>query len=83
MGTTLRTGQYEATRRTPELFLDPTTVSRKDAAFAGSLLFSHKLNWQSVVFVGYGDSRTFLETTDQLETDSRQFFVKLSRAFQW
>jgi hypothetical protein len=77
------TGQYEVTRRTRELFLDPTTVSRKDAVFAGSLLFSYKLNWQSVVFVGYGDSRTFLEATDQLETDSRQFFVKLSRAFQW
>jgi hypothetical protein len=40
-----------------------------------------KLNWQSVMFVGYGDDR---ELTDQqrLEKLDRQVFVKLSYALQ-
>jgi len=49
--------------------------------FGGSALFAYKLNWQSVMFVGYGDDR---ELSDQrrLEHLDRQFFVKLSYAFQ-
>jgi len=45
------------------------------------VLLSYKLNWQSVVFVGYGDTHAL---TDQevLAPSDRQFFVKLSYAFQ-
>ena len=75
------TGQYEVTRRSPELYLAPITA--KAADFAGSLLFAYKINWQSVVFLGYGDNRTLSETTQNLEPDARQVFVKLSHAFQW
>jgi hypothetical protein len=75
------TAQYEVTRRSPTLYL--ATVTAKDAAFTGSLLFSYKINWQSVVFLGYGDSRTFSDLTQKLEPGSRQLFVKISRAFQW
>jgi hypothetical protein len=75
------TGQYEVTRRSPELYLAPITA--KAADFAGSLLFAYKINWQSVVFLGYGDNRTLSETTQNLEADTRQVFVKLSHAFQW
>lgn len=75
------TGQYEVTRRSPELYLAPVTA--KDADFAGSVLFAYKLDWQSVVFVGYGDNRTLSETTQSLEPTGRQVFVKLSNAFQW
>jgi hypothetical protein len=75
------TGQYEVTRRAPELYLTPVTA--KQADFAGSLLFAYKINWQSVVFLGYGDNRTFSETTERLEPVARQIFVKLSHAFQW
>lgn len=74
-------GQYEVTRRSPELYLAP--VSAKVADFAGSLLFAYKINWQSVVFIGYGDNRTYSDMTQRLEPDSRQLFVKLSHAFQW
>lgn len=74
-------GQYEVTRRSPELYLVP--VAAKDSDFTGSLLFAYKLNWQSVLFVGYGDNRTFSETTQQLEPTGRQVFIKLSNAFQW
>jgi hypothetical protein len=74
-------GQYEVTRRSPELYL--AAVPAKVADFAGSLLFAYKINWQSVVFIGYGDNRTYSDMTQQLEPDSRQLFVKLSHAFQW
>lgn len=74
-------GQYEVTRRSPELYLSP--VAAKESGFTGSLLFAYKLNWQSVLFVGYGDDRTLSETTRQLEPAGRQVFVKLSNAFQW
>jgi hypothetical protein len=72
--------QYVETDRDPALYTFP--VSEKDAGLESSLLFSYKLNWQSVLFVGFGDSRTFLERTDGLEKAGRQVFVKLSYAFQ-
>ncbi len=72
-------GQYVATTRDPSLFT--AAIDRRSADFSGSALFAYKLNWQSVMFVGYGDDR---ELADQrrLAPLDRQFFVKLSYAFQ-
>ena len=39
------------------------------------------INWQSVMFVGYGDDRT-LDDQRRLQKFDRQIFVKLSYAFQ-
>jgi Domain of unknown function (DUF5916) len=75
------TGQYEVTRRSPELYMAP--IAAEDSAFTGSALFAYKINWQSVVFVGYGDNRTLSAATQDLELTGRQVFVKLSHAFQW
>lgn len=75
------TGQYEITRRSPELYLAP--VAATEAEFTGSALFAYKINWQSVVFLGYGDNRALSETTHNLEPTGRQVFIKLSHAFQW
>ena len=72
-------GQYENTRRDPALYASP--VAARDGDFAGSALFSYKLNWQTVVFVGYGDTRTLQENGDLVRSD-RQFFFKVSYAFQ-
>jgi len=72
--------QYVETVRDPSLYID--TVEPKEATFAGSALFAYKLNWQTVLFVGYGDNRTFLEDTDRLEREDRQLFLKISYAFQ-
>jgi hypothetical protein len=72
--------QYVRTVRDPALYID--VVDRKEAGFSGSALFAYKLNWQTVLFVGYGDNRTFLEETDRLEREDRQLFLKLSYAFQ-
>ena len=48
---------------------------------ASSILFAYKLNWQSVLFAGYGDERE-LTPAHELEQASRQFFVKVSYALQ-
>jgi hypothetical protein len=72
--------QYVETRRTPSLYT--AEVAPKDASFAGSVLAAYKVNWQTVLFLGYGDNRTFLEDTRSLEHADRQLFVKLSYAFQ-
>ena len=48
-------GQYVSTDRHPALFLSP--VAMRSTTSLGSLLFAYKLNWQSVLFVGYGDDR--------------------------
>lgn len=72
-------GQYVETKRNPELYT--FEVSEKDGDFSGSVLLAYKLNWQTVLFLGYGDTRTVSED-DQLERASRQLFLKLSYAFQ-
>ena len=72
-------GQYDATTRDPLLYT--SSVEAQSGTFGGSGLIAYKLNWQSVMFVGYGDDR---ELSDQqhLERLDRQFFVKLSYAIQ-
>ncbi len=72
--------QYVSTTRDPSLYIDPTTVAREGTLSAQALL-SYKLNWQSVMFAGYGDDRD-LADQNQLVKSGRQVFVKLSYAFQ-
>jgi hypothetical protein len=71
--------QYVATTRDPTLYVD--SVAAKSGNLSGSALLAYKLNWQSVMFVGYGDERE-LSDASRLEPLDRQFFVKLSYAFQ-
>ena len=72
-------GQYEDITRDPAMWVDP--VLPHDGGFAGSALLSYKLNWQSVLFVGYGDARA-LDETGTLVRAGKQFFIKASYAFQ-
>jgi hypothetical protein len=72
-------GQYVSTDRDPSLYTSP--VAPRSADFSGSALFAYKLNWQSVIFVGYGDDRE-LSDLNRLEKLDREFFVKFSYAFQ-
>jgi hypothetical protein len=71
--------QYVSTDRDPALFTD--TVSDRSGTFGGSLLLAYKLNWQSVLFVGYGDNRELTDQRDLARLD-REFFIKISYAFQ-
>ena len=71
--------QYVSTTRDPSLYISATTVH--NGTLSGQALLAYKLNWQSVMFVGYGDDRA-LSDQDRLEKLDRQFFVKLSYAIQ-
>jgi hypothetical protein len=71
--------QYVSTTRNPSLFA--SVVDRREGNFSGSALFAYKLNWQSVLFVGYGDDRE-LSGANRLEKLDRQVFVKVSYALQ-
>ena len=73
-------GQYVETMRNPALYGFP--VSRHDASLSSSALLAYKLNWQTVMYVGYGDQHAFSETTDALVPDARQWFTKVSYAWQ-
>jgi hypothetical protein len=72
-------GQYVSTKRNPSLYT--FDVVAKEGDFSGSILLAYKLNWQSVVFLGYGDTRS-LDENDSLQRESRQLFLKISYAFQ-
>jgi hypothetical protein len=73
-------GQYVDTKRDPTLYT--FAISARDANFSSSGLLAYKLNWQTVFYLGYGDQRTFSESTDNLEKSGRQAFAKVSYAFQ-
>ena len=73
------TAQYVSTDRDPALYAFSTFA--KSGTVSGQVLLSYKLNWQSVIFIGYGDDR-MLSTQDRFEKIDRQFFIKLSYAFQ-
>jgi hypothetical protein len=72
-------GQYVSTDRDPALYRQSTAAH--DGVFSGSALLAYKINWQSVLFVGYGDDRA-LDEQQRLQPSDRQIFVKLSYAFQ-
>lgn len=79
-------GQYVSTDADPSLYIDP--VPARSGNFSGSLLLSYKINWQSVMYVGYGDDRALTDATgpgfggQRLVPIDHQVFVKLSYAFQ-
>jgi hypothetical protein len=73
-------GQYTQTTRDTSMYA--FTISPKESAFGGSALFAYKVNWQTVVYVGYGDQRVYLQPTDKLEPMERQAFAKISYAWQ-
>ncbi len=74
-------GQYVGAWYAPELYPDPSAVPERDGSFSASALFLYRLNWQSVLFLGYGDSRA-LSDAGGLPPATRQLFLKLSYAFQ-
>jgi hypothetical protein len=53
----------------------------RSRTFNGSALFAYKINWQTVLFLGYGDDRALSEL-DRLEPTGRELFLKISYAFQ-
>ena len=72
-------GQWVGTTSDPALY--PFPVDPKEGGFEGSALFTYKINWQTALYVGYGDERA-LDERDDLRRTSRQLFAKVSYAFQ-
>jgi len=81
--------QYVDTDRERALYL--SSVDAHSGDLSGSLLFAYKVNWQSVMYVGYGDNRELTENVSlpgqspggrHLAPLDRQLFVKVSYAFQ-
>ena len=73
-------GQYVQTKRDVSLYT--FAIAPKEADFNSSALLAYKLNWQTVIYLGYGDSRTFAELADRLENAGHQAFAKVSYAWQ-
>jgi hypothetical protein len=72
-------GQYVSTDRNPSLYTFAT--SAHDAGFQGSILYSYKINWQTVLYLGYGDDRV-LTLDNHLSKLDRSLFFKVSYAIQ-
>ena len=58
-----------------------SSVDARTGDLSGSLTFAYKLNWQTVLFIGYADGRT-LDDADVLQEAGREAFLKVSYAFQ-
>ena len=70
--------QYQSIDRDPDLYFVP--VDKENTDLFVQLLYSYKLNPQTVLFVGYTDTRVGLEDISLQQTD-RTFFLKLGYAF--
>jgi hypothetical protein len=72
--------QHVQTRRDPALYT--RTMESKSADLSLSGLFAYKINFQTVLYAGYGDQSTYSSSTAQLEKSGRQAFAKVSYAWQ-
>ena len=74
--------QYTQIERTPELYtaLDPADVEPETERLFTQLLFSYKINPQTVFFLGYSDNSLGSQRID-LTREDRTFFLKLGYAW--
>ena len=70
--------QYRDLERDPRLYAGP--VEARSERLFGQLLFSYRLNPQTVAYLGYSDVQTGTDRLD-LERAERSFFVKLGYAW--
>jgi hypothetical protein len=71
--------QYTPTKSNPALYSAET--SAHSGSFDGSVLYSFRLNPQTVFFAGYGDDRVLTER-NVLKREARSLFLKISYALQ-
>ncbi|HYM60494.1 MAG TPA: DUF5916 domain-containing protein [Thermoanaerobaculia bacterium] len=72
--------QYQRTNSRPSLYLN--AVDHYSGSLATQLLFAYKLNWQTLLYLGAGDLREATADQGNMEKSARQYFMKLSYAFQ-
>jgi hypothetical protein len=71
--------EYVGVRRDTRFYI--ASADAKDGTLSASGLLAYKLNWQSVLFLGYGDDHEVLNS-ETLAPQDRKVFVKISYAFQ-
>ena len=57
-------------------------MNQHSGSFATQWLLAYKLNWQTVMYVGYGDLQEAHAINGDLLSSNRQFFDKVSYSFQ-
>jgi uncharacterized protein DUF5916 len=72
--------QYVHTERDPSLYKS-AGVDPEEGGLTGSIVFAYKLNWQTVLYLGYADNQELDELND-LQQSNREAFFKVSYAFQ-
>lgn len=72
--------QYQDISRDPQLYLDSTDAHSR--SWASQVLFSYKVNPQTVVYAGYSNGYRNDNQHDSLYVDQRTVFFKLSYAWQ-
>jgi hypothetical protein len=76
--------QYQNIERNPEKY--DVSVRRESRNFFTQLLFSYKVNPQTVLFLGYSDNAQGMLTPDGARTEltrsNRTFFLKLGYAWR-
>ena len=73
--------QRVRTVRDLDLYSPALGLPGREEGVTGSALLSYKLNWQTVLFLGYSDDRA-LAVDDRLAPAGREIFLKVSYAFQ-
>ena len=73
------TAQYEDISRNPDVYIDP--VDREERALSAQLLYSWKLNPQTVFFAGISQAGFEDDSLPSLETFERTAFIKASYAW--
>jgi hypothetical protein len=74
--------QYRDVERDLSQFPPRTTLRPKDESLVTQLLFSYKLNPETVLFLGYADNHAGTQTVDLTQRD-RTFFFKVGYALLW
>jgi hypothetical protein len=75
------TMQKQDIRRNVDLYSFAATTDARTHTLASQLLYSYKLNPQTVLFAGYSDNRIEDDFTRDLEKTGRTLFFKLSYAW--
>lgn len=70
---------YSDIERNPENYLNP--VNSRYKGLSSQLLYSYKLNPQTVFFAGYSDSGYQDDNLQNIERNNRSLFIKLSYAW--
>ena len=75
---------YSDVERNPDnnpMVINDNYFTEKDRNFSTQLIYSYKLNPQTVFFLGYSDNSYQDDSLDKLERDQRTFFSKISYAW--